>query len=163
MSFMAKPKLQKFGLWLSVTAVTGVIAFAAGQNANVSQKEERILNGSCMGCHDLRPIQTQALDAEGWTKLVSAMVEKGAQVQRKDVPDFVEFLVMNYGPLPEGAGKRILLNRCTLCHDLKRVRQHLSSPEEWADTLGAMLNEGASLTDEEFATLLGYLARNFKQ
>ena len=116
-----------------------------------------------MVCHDLRPIQVQALDTEGWAKVVNAMVEKGAQVKTEDIPPLIEYLVQSYGPLPEGAGKKILLNKCTICHDLKRVKQHLSSPEEWAETLAAMLNEGASLSDEEFAVLLGYLARNFRQ
>jgi len=161
--FHGEPMLSKAGLWLWITAATAAIAFAGGQNASLSEKGERILNLGCMSCHDLRPIQTQALDSEGWTKIIDAMMEKGAQVKKEDIPDFIEFLVMSYGPLADGAGRKILLNRCTNCHDLKRVKQHLSSPEEWADTLVAMLNEGASLSDKEFAVLLGYLARNFRQ
>ena len=65
--------------------------------------------------------------------------------------------------LSESAGKQLILNKCTVCHDLKRVKQHLASPEDWADTLNAMLNEGLMLSDEEFATALRYLARNFRQ
>ncbi len=153
----------KTGFWLLVTIAASAISFAAGRSASQSEKGEQILNTSCMICHDLRPIQMQALDTEGWAKVVNAMVEKGAQVKTEDIPPLIEYLVQSYGPLPEGAGKKILLNKCTICHDLKRVKQHLSSPEEWAETLAAMLNEGASLSDEEFAVLLGYLARNFRQ
>jgi hypothetical protein len=45
---------------------------------------------------------------------------------------------------------------------LKRVLRHGATREEWEDTLSAMLNEGAMLSDEDFPVLLTYLARNFK-
>jgi cytochrome c5 len=90
------------------------------------------------------------------------MIDKGAEVKPADKPVLVEFLVRNHGPLPEGKGKDILLNTCTLCHDLGRVRAHTVSREEWEETLLAMLNEGAMLSDQDFPVLLNYLARNFK-
>lgn len=153
----------KTGLWLGVTIVTAAIAFAAGQDDGQLSKPERILNTSCTTCHDLRKIQTQALDAEGWTKIVNSMIEKGAKVDKDDIPMFVSYLEDNFGPLPDGDGKEIVLNKCTVCHDLKRIRQHFATPEDWADTLGAMENEGLMLSDEEFAAVLKYLARNFRQ
>ena len=138
------------------------IAFGAGQD-DAYTKAEKIMNTSCMACHDLRTIQTQALSAEGWKGIVDSMIEKGAKVEKADVPLLVSYLEDNFGPLPEGNGKEIVLHKCTMCHDLKRVRQHLASPEEWADTLGAMENEGLMISDEEYAILLRYLARNFRQ
>ncbi len=115
-----------------------------------------------MTCHDLRPIQTQALDSEGWTKIVAAMVDKGAEVKPDEVPLLVDFLVRRHGPLPDGPGKRILLNTCTVCHELDRVRRHGATRELWEETLSAMLNEGAMLSEQEFPVLLAYLALNFK-
>ena len=152
-----------------MAAMRWVLTFAAAlavgwlQEVPATDKAERLLNSSCTGCHDLRPVQTQALDAEGWTKVINSMIDKGARVSKDDVPVLVEYLAENNGPLPDGAGKQLILDKCTVCHDLKRVRQHLASPEEWADTLNAMLNEGLMLSDEEFATALRYLARNFRQ
>ena len=35
-------------------------------------------------------------------------------------------------------------------------------PEDWADTLSSMENEGLMLSEEEFATVLKYLARTGK-
>ena len=154
--------LGRTSLWLLATIATAAIAFSAGQEASSYNHGEQVFNASCMECHDLRPIQMQALDSDGWTKIVKAMIEKGAKVKADDVPSIVEYLVANHGPLPDGAGKPVLLNKCTSCHDLKRIKQHLASPEEWAETLNAMLNEGASLSDEEFVVLLTYLARNFR-
>ena len=51
---------------------------------------------------------------------------------------------------------------CTQCHDLNRVIQHGATREQWEETLGAMLNEGAPLSEQDFPVLLAYLARNFK-
>jgi hypothetical protein len=78
------------------------------------------------------------------------------------VPVLLDFLVTNHGPLPDGAGKRILLTTCTLCHDLQRVRNHHATAEEWESTLESMLNEGAPLGEADFPVLLRYLANNFR-
>src|SRR6185295_13689322 len=88
------------------------------------QRAERVMNGSCSatGCHTIRPIQTAAKDQEGWTKTVDAMVEKGAKLELPDDKEIlIQYLVQQHGPLPEGEGKAILLNTCTICHDLQRV------------------------------------------
>ena len=153
----------KTGLWLGATVVTAAMAFAAGQDTGQMSKPERILNTSCTTCHDLRKVQTQALDEVGWTKIVNAMIEKGAKIDKEDIPMFVSYLADNFGPLPEGEGKQIVLEKCTVCHDLKRIRQHFATPEDWADLLGSMENEGLMVSDEEYVALLKYLARNFRQ
>src|SRR5262245_66598191 len=153
----------KTGLWFGATIAAAAIAFGASQEAPDNAKSERVLNTACTACHDLRKIQTKALDADAWGKVVNSMVEKGAKVDTPDIPMLVSYLEDNFGPLPEGAGKEIVLNKCTVCHDLKRVRQHLASPEEWADLLGAMENEGLRISEEEYIAVLRYLARNFRQ
>ena len=149
-------------LWLAATAMLAAIALAAGQDDSAS-KAEKIVNTTCISCHDMRPIQTKALDADGWKNIVDSMIAKGAMVNTGDIPMVVSYLEDNFGPLPEGNGKAIVLEKCTICHDLKRVRQHLASPEEWADTLNSMENEGLMLSEEEFGIVLRYLARNFRQ
>lgn len=142
---------------------TTAAAVAAGQGSSAQpDKGEQLMNASCTSCHDLRPIQTQALDSEGWTGVVTAMVDKGAQIEKSDIPSLVEYLTRNHGPLPEGNGKKILLTTCTVCHDLLRVKRTAATREEWEDTLGAMLNEVAMLSEQDFPVLLSYLARNFK-
>jgi hypothetical protein len=94
--------------------------------------------------------------------VVDSMVEKGAEVKTADKPALVDFLTRNHGPLSEGAGKAILLNTCAVCHDLGRVRFHTVSRDEWEETLSAMLNEGAMLSDQDFPVLLNYPSRNFR-
>ena len=156
---------QIFGktVWAAFTIFAAAAALAMGQPAQESEKGEKIVNGSCTSCHDIRKIQTQALDQAGWSKIVQSMMDKGAKVEKDDVPTLVQYLTEKQGPLPDGPGKEIVLNKCTVCHELSRVRRHLGTPEDWADTLSAMFNEGLVLSDEEFATVLRYLARNFRQ
>jgi hypothetical protein len=49
-----------------------------------------------------------------------------------------------------------------MCHTLKRVKQHGATAEEWQETLVAMLNEGAPLSEQDLPVVLAYLARNFR-
>src|SRR5688572_14179122 len=109
--------------WIAATLCTAIAAFSAGQPQQMS-RGEIIMNNACMSCHEYRPIQMQALDTEGWTKLVNSMVAKGATVKADDLPVLVDYLVQEHGPLPDGAGKIIMLDVCTQCHDLHRVNEH---------------------------------------
>jgi len=148
-------------VWLSVAFTAAPIALVVGQENRQPERGEQILSVSCTTCHDLRPIETQALDENSWKKAVASMIEQGAEVKPADVPVLVEYLVKQHGPLPDGPGKDVLLNICTRCHDLQRIRREHLSAEGWLEILDAMLNEGAPLSEKELPVLLRYLARNF--
>ena len=96
------------------------------------QRAERVMNLSCSvsGCHTIRPIQTAAKDEAGWTQTIAMMVEKGAKITPEDTDVLKDYLVRYHGPLPEGDGRAVLLNICTMCHDLKRIRFGRRSPDE---------------------------------
>jgi len=143
--------------WLVV-----VFLLPAPQETAQPEKGEQIMNASCRSCHDLRPIDTQAMDEEGWSKRVQADIDKGAKVDKANVPVLVEYLARAHGPVPDGPGKEILLNVCTQCHDLKRIRRQGRSAEGWLEILDAMLNEGAPLPESDLPVILRYLARNFR-
>ena len=151
---------------LRLAAALGFVAVAAlgaaAAQDTAPDKGEQIQNAACLACHDLRPIQTEAHDEKGWASIVGSMIDMGAEVKDADKPVLVKYLAQNHGPLPDGAGKELLLTRCTICHDLGRVRIHTVSRDEWEETLSAMLNEGAMLSDQDFQVLLSYLARNFR-
>lgn len=146
----------------------GTILFAAAVAAarqdpqQMLEKGEQVQNAACIGCHDLRPIQTTAQDKEAWTNTINNMIEKGAKVDTDDFPLLVNYLVSSHGPLPDGAGRQIMLKTCTVCHDLQRIKRTQLDREGWEDTLSAMLNEGAMLSEEDFPVLLAYLARYFR-
>lgn len=149
---------------MKLAAAVGAFLVAAAASVPAQRdnaRGERIMNASCQDCHDTRRIQTSAMDAAGWEKTVAAMVEKGATVSAEDLPVLVTYLAENHGPIPDGPGKDIVLNTCTLCHDLTRIKRGRRSPEEWEETLSAMLNEGAPLSDQGFAVVHAYLSRHF--
>jgi hypothetical protein len=146
-----------------VAALLVVPLLEAGRQETVQpERGEQIMTAACTSCHDSRPIDTQALEEGAWTKEVRAMIDKGAEVKADDVRPLVEYLVKYHGPLPDGPGKELVLNICTQCHDLQRVRRTQLSPEGWVEVLDAMLNEGAPLTEKDFPDVLRYLARNFR-
>ena len=127
------------------------------------QRGSRVMNASCgvSTCHSVRAIQTSAKDEQGWKQTIQAMIEKGAKVAPDDVPFLTEYLVRFHAPLPEGDGRAIVLNICTMCHDLERVRNHGGTVNDWFDLINAMIGEGAPLTDEQIPVVLKYLATNF--
>lgn len=149
------------GFVAAVVASSALLYAAASTSAQDAPPAERIINASCVACHDIRRIQTAAMSADAWTKTVDTMIEKGAKVAREDVPVLVTYLARNHGPVPEGEGKAILLNMCTMCHDLRRIRQGRRSTEEWEETLVAMMNEGAPLSEQQFPVIHEYLSANF--
>ena len=63
--------------------------------------------------------------------------------------------------LPDGAGKELVMNVCTQCHDLARIISKRRTKEEWSDTVDKMAARGAMASDEEFDAIVTYLAKNF--
>jgi cytochrome c5 len=146
----------------AISALTLDATVITSQDSAQPEKGEQIMNASCRTCHDLRPIETHALNEKEWTREVESMIEQGAEISKADIPVLVEYLTRMHGPLPDGPGKEILLSTCTQCHDLMRIRRQGRSPEGWLEVLEAMLNEGAPLSEQDLPVLLRYLARNFK-
>ena len=63
--------------------------------------------------------------------------------------------------LPDGAGKELVMNVCTVCHDLTRITSKKKTKDEWNDTVDKMAARGAKASDEEFETIVNYLTKNF--
>ena len=156
---MAVVPLQCIGF---IVVMAAPVLVAARQEPTQPERGEQILNAACTTCHDTRSIDTQALDEGEWAKEVTLMIDKGAEVKAADVPVLVAYLVKYHGPLPDGPGKELVLNICTQCHDLQRVRRTRLSAEGWVEILETMLNEGAPLSEKDFPDVLRYLARNFR-
>jgi len=63
--------------------------------------------------------------------------------------------------LPNGPGKDLVMNVCTVCHELTRITSKMKTKEEWGDTVDKMASRGAKASDEEFETIVAYLAKYF--
>ena len=148
-----------------ISAIVGAATLAtaaAGAGAQQPKTGEQILSASCdTACHDTRPIQMSAKDEAEWKKTIADMLDRGATVSDEEQKILLPYLVRTHGPMPNGRGKDIVLNICTMCHDLTRIKRSRHTAEEWEDVLGTMLNEGAPLSDDDFPIVLNYLARGF--
>jgi cytochrome c5 len=63
--------------------------------------------------------------------------------------------------LPDGAGKDLVTKVCTACHDAARIISKKWTKAEWNDLVDNMAKRGAMASDEEFDTIVAYLAKNF--
>jgi len=63
--------------------------------------------------------------------------------------------------LPDGPGKDLVRNVCTVCHELTRITSKKKTKDEWNDTVDKMAARGAKASDEEFDTIVNYLAKHF--
>jgi mono/diheme cytochrome c family protein len=57
--------------------------------------------------------------------------------------------------------RQLVLEACTACHTVDRVKSQRLTSEEWRQTIVGMLSEGVPLTDDEITLVVDYLARNF--
>src|SRR5438477_5355940 len=131
---------RKTAMWLMTTIAVATMAYATAQDVQLpGGPGKKILQDACTACHSLDGVVKLHLDKDGWEGLISSMVSNGAQVDQKDFPVLVDYLVKNFGPAgaakaaggqaaggSDAAAKMILETACTACHDLDLVSdQHL--------------------------------------
>ena len=155
------PVRRVIGFLVSFGFATAVLFTAATSDAQRPSEGQQLVEKRCQGCHTMRRIDTSAKDADSWRQTIQVMIQDGAEVEESEIPVMVQWLAREHGPVPEGAGKQILLNTCTMCHNLQRIKNGRRSPEEWEETLLAMLNEGAPVSDDQFPVIHAYLSRHF--
>src|SRR5262245_42256336 len=122
-------------MWIWATLALATMAFAAVQDPQLPEGDgKKILQAACTACHGLDGVVKLHLDKDGWEGLVASMVSNGAQVDSKDMPVLVDYLVKNFGTAKpaapaqtagggnsDAAAKKILEESCTTCHDLDLV------------------------------------------
>jgi len=54
--------------------------------------------------------------------------------------------------------KKLLDDRCTKCHDLKRVDEEKADLKGWTKYVDSMIEKGANLNSDERVLLINYLA-----
>jgi mono/diheme cytochrome c family protein len=60
--------------------------------------------------------------------------------------------------LPSGNGQDVVQSACTGCHGIDVIVSQHHTPDEWRDVVSEMVGNGASLTDDQFATVVKYLS-----
>lgn len=63
--------------------------------------------------------------------------------------------------LPPGPGAEETMKACGDCHGVGQIFGLQRSADEWSDTLTSMINLGAPVAEEDFDTIVHYLATYF--
>jgi cytochrome c5 len=159
-------------MWTWVTLALATMAFAAVQDPQLPEGDgKKVLQTACTACHGLDGVVRLHLDKDGWEGLVSSMVSNGAQVDTKDFPVLIDYLVKNFGKgQPAGQPAAEIATRprrkywkttCTACHDLDLVSSQKLSKDEWQSVVASMVAKGASLADKDAPVLVEYLAKTY--
>jgi YVTN family beta-propeller protein len=62
---------------------------------------------------------------------------------------------------PQGKGRSIVEEKCTLCHDPQRIVAFVRPKQQWHDAVEAMRRRGSPVTGEEIPVVVHYLAKYF--
>ena len=113
----------------------------------------------CGNCHELDVVTDKRLDRGQWQDIVNEMIGFGAKLSKAQASDVVNYLAKNFAT--KDRGRELVEDVCTYCHSLQKLNGQELSKEEWRDLIKGMIFEGAPVTDEEFALIVDYLAKNF--
>lgn len=63
--------------------------------------------------------------------------------------------------LPDGPGKELIARTCLECHDSRSFRKKRLNSDDWSETVGQMVDQGAQATEQEQTDIIEYLVHNF--
>jgi hypothetical protein len=63
--------------------------------------------------------------------------------------------------LEEGEGRDLVVQKCTVCHDLERIPARRRDRLGWEDVVDSMKSRGADITAEERQTIVDYLTAHY--
>lgn len=151
----------KAAQWLLMTVLMAVVAYAAGQNAQLPEGEGKtILNSSCSGCHALDVVQTKQATKDEWKAVVMRMQGYGTAIDEKQSATLVDYLAANFGP-KDDSGKKVLEAACGSCHGLDLVTGRTGTKAEWQDIVDRMIGRGATIAESDIAPLVDYLTKTY--
>jgi cytochrome c5 len=71
------------------------------------------------------------------------------------------FAEANASQLPDGPGKATVQKICSGCHAPEIVLGRRDTKQGWEQVVSSMVDKGANGTDDEFNTIIDYLAAHF--
>ena len=171
----------KTAQWLSITALTAAVAFAATQDVKLPDGEGKtILNTSCVSCHGLEVYAGKQATKDDWKGIISRMQGYGTSIDAKQSEILADYLTANFGkpdanakpgepaapgaPAPatdDAATKKLLDTACGGCHGLDLVEGRTGTQAEWQDVVDRMIGRGAVVAEKEVAPLVQYLTKTY--
>jgi cytochrome c5 len=146
-------------------------AFAAVRQQLPDGYGKSLLEANCTSCHTVQQIVEKHWDSQSWNDAIAEMREKGSPLAEEDVPDLVEYLTTNFGPVRQNdkpsetntdeQGKKLLESSCTSCHGLDLIEEKRYDKEGWNGVVQQMIALGAQMTPAEIPQLVDYLAKTY--
>lgn len=157
-------------LCLSILVLGSLAAQAQQPPVALPPGEGReIVQAACTQCHAPLAFTQMRAGPAAWRSMVYDMILRGAQVRRTEMDTVVTYLATNFAPgrdapqarapitLPEGEGKVLVEQLCSLCHGLDRAAGTRRAPSEWDAILERMRFLGTPLGDGQLETIRTYL------
>jgi hypothetical protein len=63
--------------------------------------------------------------------------------------------------LPEGKGKEVVEQQCTVCHGTSNFTSSRFSRQDWEYVVNEMIDRGALISDEDKTIIVNYLTEHF--
>ena len=63
--------------------------------------------------------------------------------------------------LPDGKGREAVESACTACHSAERIMKQSMTVDQWRSEVRTMVENGASLSADEWEPVVAYLVKNF--
>jgi cytochrome c5 len=169
---MSKPKSKLIKLSLALTAaVCGLMSAntSAARQELPEGKGAELARDKCVSCHEADLIVAQRLSRQGWTREVEKMIRWGAAVSDPEKEVLGDYFAAHFKPRSaSGApaagderGKRIMEEKCLLCHEADLIEQQRLSRQGWTREVEKMVRWGAVVSDAEKEPLVDYLYGNF--
>jgi cytochrome c5 len=144
---------------LSLLLLSSLIVLAAHSSELPEGAAKKTVEQTCSRCHTLDVVTAKRWSRTEWEASINAMVQKGATLSASQTTSVVEYLSRNFGK--KERGRQLVEDICTYCHNLDKLNGQQMSREEWRDLTKGMIFEGAPVTEEEFSTILDYLAKYY--
>ena len=116
---------------------------------------KKTVESACASCHSLDVITSKKWDRAKWQEVVPKM----SPLSKEETIDVVGYLARHFGP--KDPGKQLVEEICSFCHGLAKLKGQAYTRDQWESVTKGMIFEGAPVTDEEYALILNYLAKNF--
>ncbi|HSP67177.1 MAG TPA: hypothetical protein VLN48_05595 [Bryobacteraceae bacterium] len=117
---------------------------------------KKTVESACATCHSLEIITGKKWDRAKWMEVVPKM---GVPLSKEETADVIGYLARHFGP--QDPGKQLVEEICSFCHGLAKLKGQAYTRDQWESVTKGMIFEGAPVTDEEYALILNYLAKNF--
>ena len=169
--------MRQLVVFAAVAALSlSAVPVAAQQPANALPPGDGrdLVATACTQCHALTVILSMRDGPTGWKRHLYHMVMRGAQLSPREVDTVLAYLDTNFGPgqrmppakpvaLPDGPGKELVEQRCTMCHDLERVTAAKRQKGEWESVVANMLGRFGLDAPDEARAISAYLEAHYGQ